>query len=79
MPKKPLHAFLHQALIFLAAAVVSAPLFKRLGLGSVLGYLAAGMAIGPWGAGFISGFPPPSPTPSSRWRRVCPCCRRAWR
>lgn len=47
-------SFLHQALIFLAAAVVSVPLFKRLGLGSVLGYLAAGMVIGPWGAGFIS-------------------------
>jgi glutathione-regulated potassium-efflux system protein KefB len=33
----------------LAAAVVAAPLFKRLGLGSVLGYLAAGLAIGPFG------------------------------
>src|SRR5262245_18166859 len=33
----------------LGAAVVSAPLFKRLGLGSVLGYLAAGIAIGPFG------------------------------
>jgi glutathione-regulated potassium-efflux system protein KefB len=32
----------------LAAAVVAAPLFKRLGLGSVLGYLAAGVAIGPF-------------------------------
>ncbi len=47
-------SFLQQALIFLAAAVVSVPIFKRLGLGSVLGYLAAGMVIGPWGAGFIS-------------------------
>jgi glutathione-regulated potassium-efflux system protein KefB len=33
----------------LAAAVIAAPLFKRLGLGSVLGYLAGGMAIGPFG------------------------------
>ena len=33
----------------LAAAVVAAPLFKRLGLGSVLGYLAGGVAIGPFG------------------------------
>ena len=40
-----------QALVFLAAAVVAVPLFKRLGLGSVLGYLAAGVAIGPWGLG----------------------------
>jgi glutathione-regulated potassium-efflux system protein KefB len=35
----------------LGAAVVAAPLFKRLGLGSVLGYLAAGVAIGPFGLG----------------------------
>lgn len=33
----------------LGAAVVSVPIFKRLGLGSVLGYLAAGVAIGPFG------------------------------
>ncbi len=33
----------------LGAAVVAAPLFKRLGLGSVLGYLAAGIAVGPFG------------------------------
>ncbi|WP_342377025.1 monovalent cation:proton antiporter-2 (CPA2) family protein [Myxococcus stipitatus] len=45
--------FLHQALIFLGAAVVSVPLFKRLGLGSVLGYLVAGAIIGPSGARLI--------------------------
>lgn len=39
--------------IYLAAAVVAVPLFKRLGLGSVLGYLAAGAAIGPSGLGWI--------------------------
>lgn len=39
--------------IFLAAAVVAVPLFKRLGLGSVLGYLAAGAVIGPSGFGWI--------------------------
>lgn len=33
----------------LGAAVVAVPLFKRIGLGSVLGYLAAGLAIGPFG------------------------------
>jgi glutathione-regulated potassium-efflux system protein KefB len=33
----------------LGAAVVAAPLFKRIGLGSVLGYLAGGIAIGPFG------------------------------
>ena len=35
-----------QATIFLAAAVIAVPLAARLGLGSVLGYLAAGIAIG---------------------------------
>jgi monovalent cation:proton antiporter-2 (CPA2) family protein len=45
--------FLSQALIYLAAGVIAVPLFKRLGLGSVLGYLAAGMAIGPWGLRLI--------------------------
>jgi monovalent cation:proton antiporter-2 (CPA2) family protein len=45
--------FLGQALIYLAAGVIAVPLFKRIGLGSVLGYLAAGMAIGPWGFGLI--------------------------
>jgi len=40
---------LTQSAIFLAAAVVAVPLFKRLGLGSVLGYLAAGALIGPSG------------------------------
>ena len=33
----------------LGAAVVAVPIFRRLGLGSVLGYLAAGLAIGPFG------------------------------
>ncbi len=42
------------AAVFLTAAVVSVPVFKRLKLGSVLGYLAAGAVIGPFGAGFIS-------------------------
>lgn len=38
---------LHDALIYLAAAVIAVPLFKRLGLGAVLGYLVAGVLIGP--------------------------------
>jgi CPA2 family monovalent cation:H+ antiporter-2 len=41
------HAVISEALLLLGAAVVSAPLFKRLGLGTVLGYLAAGVLIGP--------------------------------
>ena len=38
----------------LGAAVVTVPVFKRIGLGSVLGYLAAGLAIGPFGLGLFS-------------------------
>jgi CPA2 family monovalent cation:H+ antiporter-2/glutathione-regulated potassium-efflux system protein KefB len=40
--------------ILLAAAVVAVPLFKRAGLGSVLGYLAAGLVIGPFGLKLFS-------------------------
>ncbi|AVY97346.1 glutathione-regulated potassium-efflux system protein KefB [Enterobacter sp. RHB15-C17] len=40
--------------LFLFAAVVAVPLASRLGIGAVLGYLLAGIAIGPWGLGFIS-------------------------
>lgn len=43
-----------QSAIFLAAAVIAVPIAKKLGLGSVLGYLAAGTAIGPWGLGLVS-------------------------
>ncbi|UJW87692.1 cation:proton antiporter [Devosia sp. SL43] len=38
----------------LGAAVIGVPLFKRLGLGSVLGYLAAGLLLGPSGLGLIN-------------------------
>jgi monovalent cation:proton antiporter-2 (CPA2) family protein len=44
---------LEQAAIFLLTAVLLVPLFRRLKLGAVLGYLAAGMLIGPWGLGLI--------------------------
>lgn len=40
--------------LFLFAAVVAVPVAARLGIGAVLGYLLAGIAIGPWGLGFIS-------------------------
>lgn len=39
--------------ILLTAAVIAVPVFRRIGLGSVLGYLAAGLAIGPYGLGFF--------------------------
>lgn len=44
---------LEHAVALLATAVVAAPLFRRLGLGSVLGYLAAGLVIGPFGLGLF--------------------------
>lgn len=47
-------SFLFDALVFLAAAVIAVPISKRLGLGSVLGYLAAGIAIGPSVLGLVS-------------------------
>jgi glutathione-regulated potassium-efflux system ancillary protein KefC/glutathione-regulated potassium-efflux system protein KefB len=45
---------LSEAAIFLAAAVVTVPLFRRFRLGAVLGYLAAGVIIGPWGLRFVT-------------------------
>jgi monovalent cation:proton antiporter-2 (CPA2) family protein len=45
--------FFYQAFVYLAAAVVTVPLAKRLGLGSALGYLIAGIAIGPFGLDFV--------------------------
>ena len=45
---------LEQIAIFLAATVLIVPLFKGLGLGTVLGYLIAGMLIGPWGLELVS-------------------------
>jgi CPA2 family monovalent cation:H+ antiporter-2/glutathione-regulated potassium-efflux system protein KefB len=47
-------SLLHIATLFLGASVIAVVLFKRLGLGSVLGYLAAGAVIGPFGLGLIS-------------------------
>lgn len=42
-------AWLTNSLVYLAAAVVAVPLSRALGLGAILGYLAAGIVIGPWG------------------------------
>lgn len=46
--------FLLAGVLFLFAAVAAVPFASRLGIGAVLGYLLAGIAIGPWGLGFIS-------------------------
>lgn len=42
------------ALVYLSAAVLAVPLAKKLGLGSIIGYLVAGIAIGPWGLRLIT-------------------------
>jgi monovalent cation:H+ antiporter-2, CPA2 family len=46
-------SFLFQAMVYLAAAVIMVPISKKLGLGSVLGYLFAGIVIGPAAFGFV--------------------------
>ena len=46
-------SFFYQAFVYLTAAVISVPIAKRLGLGSVLGYLIAGVCIGPFALGII--------------------------
>jgi len=43
-----------EPIVLLATAVVAVPLAKRLGLGSVIGYIAAGVAIGPFALGLFS-------------------------
>jgi len=47
-------SYLVIAAVFLGAAVIAVPLSKRLGLGSVLGYLAAGVVIGPSALGLVT-------------------------
>ena len=47
-------AWLINSFIYLSAAVIAVPLSKALGLGSIIGYLVAGLAIGPWGLGLVS-------------------------
>jgi glutathione-regulated potassium-efflux system protein KefB len=46
--------FLQQALIYLGAGIIAVPIFTRLGAGAVLGYLVAGIVIGPWGLRLIT-------------------------
>ena len=47
-------AWLVNSFIYLAAAVIAVPVAKKLGLGSIIGYLAAGIAIGPWGLKLVT-------------------------
>jgi glutathione-regulated potassium-efflux system ancillary protein KefC len=46
--------WLVNSFIYLCAAVIAVPLSQAAGLGSIIGYLAAGIAIGPWGLGLVS-------------------------
>ncbi len=46
-------SWLINSLIYLSAAVIAVPVSRALGLGSIIGYLAAGIAIGPWGLGLV--------------------------
>jgi len=52
-----LPAWLTNALIYLGAAVFAVPLARAVGLGSIIGYLAAGIAIGPWGLRLVTNAP----------------------
>ena len=47
-------SWLTGSLVYLAAAVIAVPLARLLGLGSIIGYLVAGIAIGPWGLRLIA-------------------------
>ena len=49
-----METWLHGTLIYLAAAVLAVPLSRLLGLGSIIGYLAAGIAIGPFGLKLVT-------------------------
>ena len=47
-------SWLNGTLIYLGAAVLAVPLARFVGLGSIIGYLGAGIAIGPWGLGLVT-------------------------
>ena len=47
-------SWLQTSLVYLGAAVLAVPLARLLGLGSIIGYLAAGIAIGPWGLKLVT-------------------------
>jgi glutathione-regulated potassium-efflux system ancillary protein KefC len=47
-------AWLTNSLVYLSAAVLAVPISRALGLGAILGYLGAGIAIGPWGLSLVS-------------------------
>ncbi|MCW7538794.1 glutathione-regulated potassium-efflux system protein KefC [Aquabacterium sp. A7-Y] len=48
------NSWLSNSLVYLAAAVIAVPLARALGLSAIIGYLGAGIAIGPWGLGLVT-------------------------
>ena len=48
-----MNSFINQALFFIGSAVILVPIFHLLGLGSILGYLVAGIIVGPYGLSLI--------------------------
>ena len=48
------HGWLLQSLVYLGAAVLAVPLARLAGLGAIIGYLAAGILIGPWGLALVT-------------------------
>jgi glutathione-regulated potassium-efflux system ancillary protein KefC len=48
------HGWLHGTLVYLAAAVIAVPLARLAGLSSIIGYLGAGILIGPWGLQLVT-------------------------
>ena len=67
---------LQAAVVFLLAAVLTVPLAKRLQLGAVLGYLFAGVIIGPSVLGLVGN--PQSVRSSRSWAWYCCCLSLAW-
>ena len=48
-----MNSFINQSLFFIASAVILVPIFHKLGLGSILGYLVAGIIVGPYGLSMV--------------------------
>lgn len=68
--------FLANALVYLIAAVIAVPVFNRIGLGAVLGFLVAGLVIGPDGLAFVTESEDTLRAPNSR---ACSSRTARWR
>jgi hypothetical protein len=70
--------FLFQAFVYLTAAVIAVPIAARLGLGTVFGYLLAGVVIGPFGLGAAWRGRRRHHAPCRVWRGDDAFSRRTW-